>query len=71
MNDRSFENREGTLEEIKSLFFNTLYLWIAAFVSPLVFSYHDFLEALYAFNDILITYHFFFFALILALVVSI
>jgi hypothetical protein len=47
MNDRSFENREGTLEEIKSLFFNTLYLWIAAFVYPLVFSYHDFLVLLY------------------------
>jgi hypothetical protein len=26
MNDRSFEDRERTLEEIKSLFFNTLYL---------------------------------------------
>jgi len=47
MNDRSFENREGTLEEIKSLFFNTLYLRIAAFVYPLVFSYHDFLVLLY------------------------
>jgi hypothetical protein len=35
MNDKSFENRERTLEEIKSLFFNILYLWIAAFVSPL------------------------------------
>jgi hypothetical protein len=43
MNDRSFENRDKTLEEIKSLFFNTLYLRIAAFVSPLVISYHDFL----------------------------
>jgi hypothetical protein len=27
MNDRSFKNCEKTLEEIKSLFFNTLYLW--------------------------------------------
>jgi hypothetical protein len=43
MNDRSFEDRERTLEEIKSLFFYTLYLWTAAFVSPLVISYHDFL----------------------------
>jgi hypothetical protein len=42
MNDRSFEDHERTLEEIKSLFFNT-YLWTAAFVSSLVISYHDFL----------------------------
>jgi hypothetical protein len=36
MNDRSFENCERTLEEIKFLFFNTLYLWITVFVSLLV-----------------------------------
>jgi hypothetical protein len=41
-NDRSFEYRERTLEEIKSLFFKTLYLWTAAFVSPLMIMYHDF-----------------------------
>jgi hypothetical protein len=29
-------------EEIKSLFFNILYLWTIAFVSPLVISYQDF-----------------------------
>jgi hypothetical protein len=39
----SMEDKERTLEEIKSLFFNTLYLWTAAFVSPLLISYHDFL----------------------------
>jgi hypothetical protein len=27
MNDRSFEDHKRTLEEIKFLFFNTLYLW--------------------------------------------
>jgi hypothetical protein len=43
MNDRSFEDRERTLKGIMSLFFNTLYLWIAAFVSHLVISYFDFL----------------------------
>jgi hypothetical protein len=45
MNDRSFEDCERSLEEIKSLFFNTLYLWTTAFVSHLmiVISYHDFL----------------------------
>jgi hypothetical protein len=42
MNDRSFEDHERTLENIKSLFFNKLYLWTAAFVSPLVISYYDF-----------------------------
>jgi hypothetical protein len=49
-NDRSFDDRERTLEEIKSLFFNTKYLWTAAFISPLGISYHDFLF-LFAFTD--------------------
>ena len=31
-NDRIFEYRERTLEEIKALFFYTLYLWTTAFV---------------------------------------
>jgi hypothetical protein len=43
MNDRSFEDREMILKEIKSLFFNTLYLWTTAFVFLLEISYHDFL----------------------------
>jgi hypothetical protein len=43
MIDISFEDRERTLEEIKSLFFNTLCLWTTAFISPLVISYYDFL----------------------------
>jgi hypothetical protein len=43
MNDKSFKDRKMTLEEIKSLFFNTLYLWTTIFVSPLVISYHNFL----------------------------
>jgi hypothetical protein len=43
MNYRSFKDRDKTLEEIKSPFFNTLYLWTAAFVYPLVISHHDFL----------------------------
>jgi hypothetical protein len=42
MNDRNFEDCERTLEEIKSLFFNILYLWTIAFVSPLVIRYLDF-----------------------------
>jgi hypothetical protein len=37
MNDRSFENRERTMGKIISLFFENLYLWTAAYVSPLTF----------------------------------
>jgi hypothetical protein len=44
MNDKSFEDRERTLEEIKkSLFFNTLYIWTTTFVSHSMIIYHDFL----------------------------
>jgi hypothetical protein len=42
-NDRSLEYYERTLEEIKSFFFRTLYLWTDAYVSPLSISYSDFL----------------------------
>jgi hypothetical protein len=31
------------MEELKSFFLNTLYLWTAAYISPLVLSCHDFL----------------------------
>jgi hypothetical protein len=41
MNDKCFEDHERTLEELKSLFFNTLYLQTIVYVSSL--SYHDFL----------------------------
>jgi hypothetical protein len=43
MNNGCFENCNRTLEELKSLFFYTLYLWTTAFVSPVVISYYDFL----------------------------
>jgi hypothetical protein len=43
MNDRSFEDRERMLEELKSFFFNTLYMWTVAYVSHLIQSFHDFL----------------------------
>jgi len=42
INDISFEDRERTLEEIKTLFFYTMYLWTVAFVSPLVINYFMF-----------------------------
>jgi hypothetical protein len=50
MNERSLEDRERTLEEIKALFFYTLYLWTTAFVSPLMISYHDFLTLFFLSN---------------------
>jgi hypothetical protein len=43
MNDTNFEDHKRTLEEIKSLLFNTLYLWTIAYVSPFLINYHDFL----------------------------
>ena len=43
MNDIIFEDHEKSLEDIKSLFFKSLYLWTTALVSTLVISYHDFL----------------------------
>jgi hypothetical protein len=42
-NDRCFEDREKTSEELKSLFFNTLYLMIATYIAHLVICFHDFL----------------------------
>jgi len=36
------EDLERSLEDILSFFFHTLYLWIAAFLSPLMISYDDF-----------------------------
>ena len=32
MNDRNFEDPERTIEELKSFFFNILYLWIATYI---------------------------------------
>lgn len=42
-NDRSFEDRERTLDKMKSLFFKTLYLWTVAYVSHLTIIYGAFL----------------------------
>jgi hypothetical protein len=38
MNDRKFKDRERTLGEILYLFYETLYLWTVAYVSPLSIS---------------------------------
>ena len=42
-NNRSFEDLEGTLEDILSSCFHTLYLSIVAHVYPVSISYNDFL----------------------------
>jgi hypothetical protein len=42
-NDRCFEDRDRFLEELKSFFLNTSYIWTTAYVSLLVISFHEFL----------------------------
>jgi heme O synthase-like polyprenyltransferase len=42
-NYQSFKDREKMLAELKSFFFDTLYILTAAFVAPLVLNFHDFL----------------------------
>jgi hypothetical protein len=51
LNDKSFEDREKTMEEITSLFFKTLYLWTSAYVSSLSIIYSDFLVLFALFFD--------------------
>jgi hypothetical protein len=41
---QSFEGRERTVVEIKSIFFNTLYFWTTALDYPNLLSFHDFLD---------------------------
>jgi len=42
-NDRQFEDKERTTEELISFFFHSLYSWSAVFLAPLSFSFNDFL----------------------------
>jgi len=42
-NDRNFEDQERTIEELKTFFFYSLFSWTAAFLTPLVISFNDFL----------------------------
>jgi hypothetical protein len=39
-NDRNFEDRERTLEKLKT--FYSLFTWTAAYLAPLVISFNDF-----------------------------
>jgi hypothetical protein len=49
-NNKSFEDREKTLEELKFVFSNTLYLWTTAIVSPFVLGFQDFLALFSSFS---------------------
>jgi hypothetical protein len=45
-NDRQFEDKERTIEELISFFLHSLYSWTAAYFAPLEISYNDFLVLL-------------------------
>jgi hypothetical protein len=47
-NDRQFEDKERTTEELISFFFHSLYSWSAAFLALLSFSFNDFLVLFYS-----------------------
>jgi hypothetical protein len=42
-NDRNFEDKERTFEELRTFFFYSLYTCTAVFLTPLVISFYDFL----------------------------
>jgi hypothetical protein len=42
-NDRQFEDKERSMEELLYFFFSSLYSWTAAFLAPSGISYNDFL----------------------------
>jgi hypothetical protein len=42
-NDRTFEDKERSFEELKSFFFHSLYFWTFAYLAPVVLSFNDFL----------------------------
>jgi hypothetical protein len=50
-NDRTFEDQERTLEELKSFFFFTLFSWTAAYLAPLAISFSDFLVLFSSCNE--------------------
>jgi hypothetical protein len=42
-NDKLFEDKKITIEELISFFFLSLYSWTTAFLAPIMINYHDFL----------------------------
>ena len=59
-NDISFKDQERSPEKIKFLFFKTLYLWTAAYVSPLIIRHSDFLVCFAPFSMALLLVYFLF-----------
>jgi hypothetical protein len=49
INNINFEDNERSMEDIISMFFETLYLWTATYVSPLSISFSDFLSSFCSF----------------------
>jgi hypothetical protein len=49
-NDKSFEDRERKMVDLKSFFFNTLYHWVVALNFPNLLGFHDFLDCFYFSN---------------------
>jgi hypothetical protein len=49
-NDRQFEDKERSIEELISFFFHSLYSWVAAFLAPIPLSFNDFL-VLFSFSS--------------------
>lgn len=50
-NDRTFEDQERTLEELKSFFFFTLFSWTVAYLALLAISFADFLVLFSSCNE--------------------
>ena len=56
MNNRYFEDLERSLEDISSLCFHTLYLWMVAHLSPLLISYDDFFARFFFSSQVILFY---------------
>ena len=55
-NNRSFEDLEGSLEDILSSCFHTLYLWTVAHIFPVSISYNDFLVHFSLSSEVILLY---------------
>jgi hypothetical protein len=55
-NNRSFEDLEGSLEDILSSCFHTLYLWTIAHVFPVLINYNDFLVCFSLSSQVILLY---------------
>jgi hypothetical protein len=48
-NDKIFEDREKTMVDLKSFFFNTLFHWAAVLDFPYLLPFHDFIDGIFFF----------------------